>query len=160
MTLLEIIPVWIREIPDILRTQDMCNEAMRIEQYSLAFVPDHLKMQEMCDKAVEIDPFILWHVPDHLKTQEMCIRAVEAGLGLLEYVPDWFVAQGQIKIWHDEYYWHDDVGIIKWYEGYQKRKAQKAKIKEELLPITWHPWRNWDWCMSEDEKKETEKLWN
>ena len=39
------------------------------------------------------------------------------------------------------------------YDGYQKRKAQKAKIKEELLPITWHPLRYWDWCMSEDEKK-------
>ena len=24
-------------------------------------------------------------------------------------------------------------------KGYQKRKAQKAKIKEELLPIAWHP---------------------
>ena len=42
-------------------------------------------------------------------------------------------------------------------DGYQKRKAQKAKTKEELLPITWHPSRYWDWCMSEDEKKKTEK---
>ena len=33
-----------------------------------------------------------------------------------------------------------------------------AKIKEELLPIAWHPNRVMDWCMSEDEKKETEKL--
>ena len=26
------------------------------------------------------------------------------------------------------------------------------------MPIAWHPSRYWDWCMSEDEKKETEKL--
>ena len=32
-------------------------------------------------------------------------------------------------------------------------------MKEELLPITWHPSRYWGWCMSEDEKEETEKLW-
>ena len=41
----------------------------------------------------------------------------------------------------------------------KKRKAQKAKIKEELLPIAWHPLRWWDWCVPEDEKRETEKLW-
>ena len=60
----------------------------------------------------------------------MCIRAVEADLGLLEYVPDWFVAQRQIDLWHDHDHWHDDDKLTKWYEGYQKRKAQKATIKE------------------------------
>ena len=48
--------------------------------------------------------------------------------------------------------------IFKCYDGYQKRKAQKASIKEELMDIAWHPSRYWDWCMSEDEKQETEKL--
>ena len=41
--------------------------------------------------------------------------------------------------------------------GMKAIKAQKASIKEELMPIAWHPSRYWDWCMSEDEKKETEK---
>ena len=49
--------------------------------------------------------------------------------------------------------------LIKWYDGYQKRKTQKSKIKKELAPTAWHPSRWWDWCMSENEKKETEKLW-
>ena len=131
----------------------MCNKAMQIEPYSLAFVPDYLKTQEMCDKAVETEPFILWHIPDNLKMQRMCIRAVGAGLGLLEYVPDWLVAPGQIDLWHNDDYWHDNDKLIKWYEGYKKRKAQKAQIKKELLPIAWHPSRYWDWCMSEDEKR-------
>ena len=113
----------------------MCNEGMHIEPYSLAFVPDCFKTQEMCDKAVEIDPFILWHVPDNLKMQRMCIRAVEADPGLLKYIPDWFVIQQQIKIWRVEDEYCDDDELIKWYEGYQKRKAQKAKMKEELLAI-------------------------
>ena len=64
MALLEIIPAWIREISDHLKTQETCNEVMRIEPYSLAFVPDCFKTQEICDKAVEIDP-------DNLKTQGM-----------------------------------------------------------------------------------------
>ena len=44
--------------------------------------------------------------------------------------------------------------------GYQKRKAQKGPLKEELLPIAWHPSRYWDWCISEDETKETEKFFD
>ena len=49
------------------------------------------------------------------------------------------------------YYWYGD--------GYKKRKAKKAQIKKELTPIAWNPSRWWGWCMSEEEKKETEKLW-
>ena len=52
MSMLEIIPVWIRGIPDNLNTQEMCNGAMHVEPYSLAFVPDYFKTQEMCDKAI------------------------------------------------------------------------------------------------------------
>ena len=106
----------------------------------------------MCDKAIEIEPFTLRHVPDNLKTQGMCIREVEAGLGLLEYVPDWFVTQQQTKIWPDDDEYCDDDDLIKWHNGYQKQKAQKAKIKEELMPTAWHPNRVMDWCKSEDEK--------
>ena len=44
-------------------------------------------------------------------------------------------------------------------DKWNKCKAQNAKIKEELMSIAWHPSRWWDWCMSEDEKKERKKLW-
>ena len=49
----------------------------------------------------------------------------------LEYVSDWFVTQQQVKIWHDDDEYHDDKDddgdrLIKWYDGHQKRKAQKT----------------------------------
>ena len=89
----------------------------------------------------------------------MCEKAVKKYVWLLKFVPDWFVTQQQLKIWHDEDdYYNDDDKHIEWYDGYKERRAQKAKIKEELLPIAWHSSRYWDWCMSEDEKRETEKL--
>ena len=135
MSLLEIIPVWIRETPDNLKTQEMCNETMHIDPYSSALVPDSFKTQKMCDKAIEIDPFTLLHVPDNLRPQGMCIRTVESVLGLLEYVQDWFVTQQKIKIWCDDDEYCDDDELIKWYDGYKARKAQKAKIKKELMPI-------------------------
>ena len=81
---------------------------------------------------------------------------------LLENVPDWFVTQELMKIWHEH---KDDESCcgngktVDWYDGHQKRKTQKAKIKEELMPIAWHPLRWWDRCVPEDEKNETEKLW-
>ena len=45
-------PIWIREIPEHLKTQEMCDEAVGIEPRSLAFIPDHLKIQGMCNEAV------------------------------------------------------------------------------------------------------------
>ena len=133
MSLLEIFPVWITEIPDYPKTQKVCNETMRIEPYSLAFVPDNLKTQEMCVKAVEIDPYTLRHIPNHFKTQKMCDKAVEVGPGLLEYVPNWFVTQ-QMKTWRDDDECYDDDELIKWYNAFKKRKAQKVSIKEGLMP--------------------------
>ena len=56
----------------------------------------------------------------------MCIRPVEAGLVLLEYVPDWFVTQEKIDLWHDDDCWYNDDKLVKWYEGYKKRRVQKA----------------------------------
>ena len=75
------------------------------------------------------------------------------------YVPDWFVTQQLLKLWYDEDKYCNDYKFIKWYKGYQKCKAQKAKIKEDLLPIAWHPsrWRNW--CVPQDEKQETKEMW-
>ena len=89
-------------------------------------------------------------------TREMCTDVVIEHPLLLRHVPHWFVTQQQLRQC-DDYY--DDNGYIKWYDGYQKRKAQKAKIKKELMPIAWHPSRWWDWCIPEDEKQEREKLW-
>ena len=53
--------------------------------------------------------------------------------------PDWFVMQSQTQLWHDDSEYCDDDKLVEWYDGYKKRKTQKASIKEELLPIAWHP---------------------
>ena len=49
------------------------------------------------------------------------------------------MTQQKLKISHDDDDYYDDDELIEWYDGYQKRKTQKAKIREELLPIAWHP---------------------
>ena len=93
----------------------------------------------------------------------MCDQAVKEDSSSLQFVPDWFFTQEQIDLWDDDkcYEWYDDGknkffddyddedNFFDCYEGYQKRKAQKVKIKEELLPIAWHPSRYQDWCAPE-----------
>ena len=96
---------------------------------------------------------MLGAVPDCLKAREMCEKAIKKYLWLLKYVLDWFVTHQQIKTWHDNDDYCNDDQLIKWYDGYRKRKAQKTQIKEELMSIAWHLSRWWDWCIPEDEKK-------
>ena len=142
----EPVPKWLKEVPDNLKIQGMCEKAMRINPVAFFLIPDRLKTQEMCDAAACMEPYFLASVPNRFKTQKMCDKAVREERSSLQFVPDWYVTQQQTKIWHDH-------RLIKWYRGYKKRKAQKAKIKEELLPIAWHPSRWWDWCVPEVEKK-------
>ena len=75
---------------------------------------------------------------------------------MLEHVPDWLVTQEMCN----EVVKKSPEVVLRWYKGYEQRKAQKAKIKEELMPVAWHPDRWWGWCMPEDEKQEISRLWS
>ena len=59
---------WLKETPEHLKTQEICNEAVQMEPCTMTFVPDHFKTHDMCNKAVCMEPLLLKHVPDHLKT--------------------------------------------------------------------------------------------
>ena len=112
----------------------------------------------MSNEAVDVDPWKLYDIPDYLKTQKMCDDVVQRDPYFLQLVPDLFVTQEQLEIQHNDDEYCTDDEIIGWYKGYKKRKAQKAQIKEELMLLTWHPSRWWSWCIPEDGKRGTEKL--
>ena len=128
----------------------MCHEAVRREPYALELIPDHFKTQEMCDTALKEDPYMLNDVPGRNLWRGSDERSMHTGINscsgvILQWgkthtrwnpVADWFVRQ--VKIWND-----DDDKLTEWYDGYQKRKAQKTKIEEELIFIAWHPSRWW-----------------
>ena len=98
----------------------------------------------MCERAVENESYNLKFVPDYFKTQEMCEKAVRDDPYSLQHVPDWFVTRESVTMCYDniEYQDGDDEdNFFKWYDGYKKRKIQKASIKEKLAPIAWHPSR-------------------
>ena len=54
---------------------------------------------------------------------------------MLENLPDQFVTQKMC----DEAAEKKSPEVLRWYKGYEERKAQKAKIKEELMSVAWHP---------------------
>ena len=105
--------------------------------------PDHFWKQEMCNEVMRTMPHAFHCIPDPFKTQEMCIKALEADSSSSEYVPDWFVTKERIREWFDytnddesdHWNYDDDDKFFEWCESYKKRKEQKLKIKEELLPI-------------------------
>ena len=138
-------PYTLRYVPDHLKTQGMSNKVAAFNPWQLEYVPNHFKTPEMCNKDVDDCPWQLGDVPDHLKARDMCNKAVGWHPCLLGHVPDWFVTQ-QVEPWHND-------ELIEWYDGHKKRNAQKAKTKDELMTIAWHPSRWWNWCLDEDEKK-------
>ena len=172
----ESVPRWMKEITEHFKTQEICNETVVQFPHTPMYVPDHLKTKQMCNQAVRDNPAIFFLVPDGFITQELCIKALEVDPwqlndilyylktqkmcdetvkddpSSLKFIPDWFVTQQQIDAWHDDKYSYFNYEIIEWYDSYQKQKAQKAKIKEELMPIAWHLHRVMDWCMSGDKK--------
>ena len=141
-------PEMLEFVPDWFVTQKMCNEAIQSDPEVLKYVPDQFVTQEMCNEAVQSEPWMFEYVPDQYKTQKMCNEAVQSEPWMLEYVPDWFVTLQDLD---------DHDVLITLRDAYIKRKAQKAKIKEELMPVVWHPDRRLNWCVTEDEKKELEK---
>ena len=160
-------PLSLMYVPNRFKTLEMCERAVEDEAATLEFVPDRFKNQEMCKKAVEERSYMLKDMPDHFKTQkkrdavvmkgslqlryvpdqyktrQVCQKAVEKDPSPLGYVPDWFVPGEWACMWYDEsdYWAGDENNFFRWYEGYKKRKAQKAKMKEELMPTAWHPSR-------------------
>ena len=130
-------------MPDHINTQGMCAKEVDIEPRFLELVSDRLKTKGMCNKAVRRKPYTLRYVLDWFETQKMCDKAVKYDSSSLQFVPDWFVRTEWVYMWYNDYYdddgghWEDDDEdkFFEWYDGYKKRKAQKAAIKEELLPI-------------------------
>ena len=109
----------------------------------------------MCNKVIEEDLCTMRHGPNHFKTQEICNYPMQEDPSSLQYVPNWFVTQKQVDLWGDNDDYYDDDKLIEWYEGYQKLKAQKAKIKKNsYLLFGIHQDGE-----IEDEKGDVKKLW-
>ena len=147
-------PGYFRSVPDKFKTQKMCEKAFdeypeldEREDMSLYFIPNKFKTQEICEKALGKYPQDFQYVPYHHISPEMCDKAADKNPLILGYVQKMIENGGNscCKISNGVFH--------ALFNAYKERKAQKAQIKAELLPITWHPDRVIDWCFDEDGKK-------
>ena len=64
-------------IPDRFKTQELCNEAVEADPYTLRFIPDHLKTREMCNEVMRTMPeafFLFQTVLRHKKCALKLLR--------------------------------------------------------------------------------------
>ena len=70
----------------------------------------------------------------------------------------------KINLDDDNNFYEDDpdtiinARLLAWLNKFEKPKALKKTIDEELMLIAWHPTRWSDWCLSEDEKKRIDSI--
>ena len=148
------------------------------------FISDRYKTQEMCDRVVSEDPFLIIYWPGEYETQRMCDEAVDDSLAPLKRIFNWFVTTKMIKklfsaLQADEnvLYFSEDSGYIVFNcngTGILNIELNNINIANNLMKMIlmllflsdiWlgklnlkntkrRPKRRWDWCISEDEKKE------
>ena len=113
----------------------MCAKSILGNWGTLKSLPEcKKKNQEVGNKAVKNYPHALEFVPESFMTQKMCYKAANTYPSAIRFVPECFMT-------HEMH-----------------NKALLKMISEELIPITRHPKRWWNFCVPEDEKKEIEPI--
>ena len=59
-------------------------------------------------------------------------------------------------MWYEDF--DNDDEPAEWCNCYKQRKVLKVKIREELMPISWHLIGMQDCCMADDEKKRINEI--
>ena len=133
----------------------------------------------MCDKAVHDCLAAIRFVPDWFLTSKM-IKKLFTDLYTDEYIVyfnedssnvvfnynEMDIVNIDFKCFnlHNNNFDKDDpdtithVRLLDWHIKFEKRKALKKELNEGLMPVAWHQIRWWDWCMSENEKKEIDPM--
>ena len=71
-------PIFFRQFaPYELRTQELCEIAVKDKGYALEHVPEELKTLEMCEYAVSRDGYNLEFVPNEFRTFQICDVALQ-----------------------------------------------------------------------------------
>ena len=135
-------------------TQKMCDDAVDDFVRTLNFVSDWFvtsKMIKILFTALYVDENILYFDKDFgnvvFNYNEMSILNIDLK-----------------NINLDNNFDEDDPGTfshvrcLAWHIKFEKHKALKKELNEELMPVARHSNRWRDWCVSEDEKNETDSM--
>lgn len=70
-------PLLLENVPESLKTPELCQIAVQEQARTLEYVPEALKMLELCLMAVRKDGYALEYVPESLRTPEFLAKAAE-----------------------------------------------------------------------------------
>ena len=142
------------------KTQKICNEAVDGCAEALKFIPDWfvtMKMLEMFHEMLEI----FHHTNDEIIIFDEDFSKVTYfanGIGIVD------VDVNKINFEHDKYFYENGpefivlVRLLDWCNKFENHKAFKKDLSKELMSVTWHPTRSWDWCLPLYEKKKNQLL--
>ena len=128
----------------------------------LAAINGHLEIVKLCKEwgATDYDGAMWWAtINGHLEIVKLCKEWGALAFKDYDGAMRWAALDANIEIvrcrgWLDYDAIHDDL-----LRHHHKREFYGG-LKDELVPIAWHPDRWWDWCVDEDKKREAEKLWS
>ena len=75
-------------VPEPLRTEALCLDAVSRNGYALQYVPEPLRTEAVCLASVVMYGWALRYVPEHLRTEAICTVAVGRYGLALRYVPE------------------------------------------------------------------------
>ncbi len=78
----------LQDVPEGMRTPEVCLETVKQDGMALEFVPEKLKTKELCRAALQNDGMALQYVRDGLKDDALCRTAVRQDGTALEFVPE------------------------------------------------------------------------
>ena len=153
----------------------MCDRVVSEDRFLIVYCPNKYETQRMCDEAVDDFLAALKFIPDRFVASKMfkkLLTVLYADDNILYFNEDSgnviFSCNEMgilnIDLNNDTNYNEDDpetiihIKLLAWLIKFEKRKPLKKELNEELMLVAWHPRKWWNFCMSEDEKKEIEPI--
>ena len=142
----------------------MCDKIISDNPFLSRYVPDQYKTQQLCDKTVDDCLVALKFVPDWFVTSKIIKKlftALHAHENILYLNEDSsnvvFSCNEMVSLNldlncinldannfdEDDYDTIISVRLLAWHAKFEKCKALKKDISEELVPVVWHPNRLW-----------------
>jgi hypothetical protein len=82
----------LRFVPEHMKSQNLCETAMKQSVHAQRSVPERFRTPEMYLHCVKADGMALEHVPENCRTPEVCFQAVLSSPSAKDFVPkrfDW-----------------------------------------------------------------------
>ena len=173
-----------------MKSKEMCDKDVDGYSTPLEFVQNQYKFKETRDKILSDDPFSLTYVTDQFKTQQMCYKAVDDCLAALKCVLIGLLqvnlyttlyADENMLCFNEDFgnvvfncnemgTLHVDLNCINLDNNNFDENDPDTIIHVRLFVgilnlknvkhLKKYPNKWWNWCVSEDEKKEVDPMFN